>query len=537
MTTALTIERARPLGMAVAVVARDHPQRPAILSSVGDRSFGELNANANRLARHLRRAGLGAGDGLALLCGNRPQFAEAWAAAMRCGLRLTPVDWHLTPDEVAYIVADCEARAVIADAAFAAAAGAARRLSGVEHGLAVGGALAGFQDWDAALADEAGDDIGDPVAGERMLYTSGTTGRPKGVKFLGQRKVPLLAALTASARLRQGDLLLNPSPLYHAAPLNLNLGWALNNGMGMATMARFDAEGFLAAIARHRISHSHVVPAMLQRLLELPAKVREGYDLSSLRWLLHGSAPCPVALKERAIAWLGPILHEFFGGTEGALVFSTPRDWDRRKGSVGRAVAGGEVAIFDDDGRRCPAGTIGKVYQRAGKSERFVYFKAPEKTAAARLPGRSDWHSMGDLGWMDRDGYLYLTGRSADTVISGGVNIYPAEIERVLNDHPAVAEAVCIGAPSQRWGEEVVALVRLCGGDAGPDGESGDGELGDELLRHCRARLAAYKVPKSLRFVAEFPRSGVGKVLRRELRRDHLSQGREAAPGAGTGRP
>ena len=508
--------------MAIAAIARQHPQRPAILSPSGDRSFAELDANANRLARHLRRAGLGEGDALALLCANRPQFAETVVAAMRCGLRLTPVDWHLKPDEAAYIVGDCEARALIADADFAEAAAACRRLAGVRHGLAIGGRLAGFEDWDAALAAEAGGDLADPVAGERMLYTSGTTGRPKGVKFLTRRKVPLLAAMSAAARPRPGDLLLNPGPLYHAAPLNLNLWWALNNGMGVVTMERFDAEGFLALIERHRVTHSHVVPVMFQRLLDLPPRLRERYDLSSLRWLLHGSAPCPVAVKERVIAWLGPIVHEFFGGTEGALVFSTPADWAKRKGSVGRAVAGGEVAIFDGDGNRCPAGTVGTVYQRAGESERFVYFKAPEKTAAMRLPGRRDWHTMGDLGWMDGDGYLYLTGRSADVVVSGGVNVYPAEIDRVLNGHAAVAEAVSIGVPSDRWGEEVKALVRLRAG------QPQDG-LAEELLALCRARLAAYKVPKSLEFVADFPRSGAGKVLRRALR--------ERTAGGGQGEP
>ncbi len=510
MPTALTAAEAGPLGMAISVVARDNPDRPAIIAPKGNRSFAELNANANRVGRLLRRVGLKPGDGVALLCSNRPEFVEIIMGVMRCGLRITPVNWHLTADEVRYIVDDCEARVLFAEATFGEPARLSLQEPGVDIGFAIGGEIGGFRSFDAALEAESGEDIGDPVIGERMLYTSGTTGRPKGVKFLHKRRVPLIPALTASADLRPDeDLLLNPSPLYHAAPMSLNLWWALNQGIGMVVMERFDPEEFLVLIERHRVTHSHVVPVMFQRLLDLPQHVLARHDLSSLRWMLHGSAPCSTDLKNSVIAWLGPILHEFFGGTEGALVYSTPADWQSHPGTVGKAVEGGTIAILDDDGNALPTGEIGTVYLRAPETERFVYFKASEKTEANR---RGDWFTMGDMGFLDDDGYLYLTGRDADIVVSGGVNIYPAEIDLVLNTHPAVKEAVCVGIPSERWGEEIRAVVRPA------EDVVADDTLADELISFSRDRIAAFKAPKSIDWVDDFPRSSVGKVMRRDLR-------------------
>lgn len=510
MGRVLNAAEAAAAGMAIAVTARAHPDRPAVIAPTGNRSFAELNANANRVARLLRQAGLEEGDGVALLCTNRPEFVEIIMGVMRCGLRITPINWHLTPEESSYIVDDCEARVLFADVACEASARHARALPRVELGFAIGGAIDGFESYDDTLQPMPGDDIEDPVMGERMLYTSGTTGRPKGVKFLHKRKVPLLPALTASADLRPDtDLLLNPSPLYHAAPMSLNLWWALNQGIGMVVMERFEPTEFLSLIERHRITHSHVVPVMFQRLLDLPEDVRNRFDLSSLRWMLHGSAPCTRDLKDRMIAWLGPILHEFFGGTEGALVYSTPRDWAAHPGTVGKPVPGGAIAIMDAEGQQRPVGEIGIVYLRAPDTEQFIYFKAAEKTQANR---RGDWFTMGDMGYVDRSGYLYLTGRDADTVVSGGVNIYPAEIDRVLNTHPAVKEAVCVGVPSERWGEEIRAVVVL------EDGVEENEDLIDDLLDHCRGHIAGFKLPKSFDFIEAFPRSSIGKVMRSELR-------------------
>lgn len=504
-------EDAARCGMTTALIAGESPDRPALLSPFGDRSYGLFNARCNAIARLLRRAGLKEGDPVALLCGNRPEFAEVMFSVMRCGMRLTPVNWHLKPAEAAYIVDDCDAKVLLAEARFAEAAVRAKETAPqLVACFAIGGAVAGFDDLETALAAEDTGDLDDPSLGSRMLYTSGTTGKPKGVRFLGHRSVPLIPPMTASAGFRPGeDLFLNPSPLYHAAPIALNLWWPMNKGVGVCLMERFDAEEMLALIARHRISHSHVVPVMFQRLLDLPEAVRARHDIASLRWMLHGSAPCSRELKDRAIRWLGPILHEFFGGTEGGLVFSTPEDWRSHPGCVGRPVAGVEAKIMDEQGNELPVGETGLVYLRPPETDRFEYYKAPEKTAAGRV---GDFFTMGDMGRMDADGYLYLTGRSADTVISGGVNIYPAEIDAVLGRHRAVKEAACIGVPSDRWGEEVKAVVQLA------EGFEGSEALAAELLALCRAEIADYKCPKSVDFVTELPRSAVGKVLRRELR-------------------
>ena len=507
----MTAAEAARTGMATALVARQAPERRAILSPHGDRDFATFNGRCNAIAHLLRRAGLRQGDAIALLAGNRPEFAEVMFAAMRAGLRLTPVNWHLKPEEAAYIVEDCDARVLIAEGRFADAALAGRAAApALEACFSFGGAIPGFDDLEGAMAGESHDDLDDPALGSRMLYTSGTTGRPKGVRFLGHRKVPLIPPLTASAGFRpETDLFLNPSPLYHAAPIALSLWWPMNQGVGVVLMDRFEPEEMLALIARHGVTHSHVVPIMFQRLLDLPAEVRARHDIASLRWILHGSAPCSRELKDRAIAWLGPIVHEFFGGTEGGLVFSTPADWASHPGCTGRPVEGVEAQILDEDGRELPTGQIGLVYLKPPESDRFVYHKAPEKTQAGR---RGDFFTMGDMGRIDADGYLTLTGRSADTVISGGVNIYPAEIDAVLLAHPAVKEAACVGVPSTRWGEELRAVVQLNAGFAASEA------LAAELTALCRERIADYKCPKSVEFVADLPRSAVGKVLRRELR-------------------
>ena len=511
MATTLTAVEAARTGMTTALIARAAPQRTALISPHGNRDFATFNGRCNAIARVLRRAGLKEGDAVALLAGNRPEFAEVMFAAMRAGLRLTPVNWHLKPEEAAYIVDDCDARVLVAEARFADAALAGRAAApALEACFGFGGAIAGFDDLESAIAAESHDDLGDPALGSRMLYTSGTTGRPKGVRFLGHRKVPLIPPMTASAGFRpESDLFLSPSPLYHAAPIALNLWWPMNQGVGAIIMERFGPEEMLALIARHRVTHSHVVPIMFQRLLDLPEEVRAQHDISSLRWMLHGSAPCARELKDRAIAWLGPVLHEFFGGTEGGLVFSTPADWQSHPGSTGKPVEGVGAKILDEDGNELPTGEIGLVYLKPPESDRFVYHKAPEKTDAGR---RGDYFTMGDMGRLDEDGYITLTGRSADTVISGGVNIYPAEIDTVLGGHPAVKEAACVGVPSARWGEEVLAVIQLNEGFAGSDA------LAAELTALCREKIADYKCPKSVVFVDDLPRSAVGKVLRRELR-------------------
>ena len=505
-------------GMLIAFHARQAPDRPAILSACGDRSFAELVARAFQLARALRAGGLRAGDAVALLCSNRPEFVEAYAASQCAGFRITPINWHLTGEEVGYIVADCEAKAFLADARFSTlAVEAAERAPGAELRLAVGGAIEGFESYDKALMAQPRHELEDPCLGTSMLYTSGTTGRPKGVYRKAIPRSPLTTPLNQTASFRPGeDLALVTGPLYHAAPLALNLAFPLAAGVGCVLMERWDPESTLEIVERFRITHTHMVPTMFHRLLALPEETRAHHDTSSLRWVLHGAAPCPVHVKRAMIEWLGPVLFEYYAATEGGGTFITGEEWLRKPGSVGRRLDHQPVDIFDEAGNPLPPGEVGTVYFGAPPSGRFEYFHAPEKTAAAY---RGDAFTMGDLGYFDEDGFLFLTGRSAEVIISGGVNVYPAEIDAVLLEHPAVADVATVGVPNDEWGEEVKAVVQLKAEAAASP------TLAAELLAHARARLAAFKCPRSIDFTNELPRLPTGKIVRR-LVRDRYWEGR-----------
>ena len=505
-------EEAVARGMVVAWQAAQTPDRMAVVSPGGNRTFAELNAQANRLVRALRRAGLAAGDAVALLCSNRPEFIEAMVACQRGGFRITPINWHLSGPEVGYIVGNCEAKAFIADARFKGSAGEAANMSpALTAKLAVGGAIEGFADYDAALAAEDGQDIADPVLGTQMLYTSGTTGHPKGVfRRQAPGAAPLVVKLTETAAFRpEGDMALVTGPLYHAAPLALNMSFPLNNGIGVVLMDKWDAEETLRLVEEHGITHTHVVPTMLHRMLQLPDEVKAKYDTSTLRWILHGAAPCPVHVKEGAIDWFGPVVYEYYAATEGGGIFIESEEWLERKGSCGRPLPGVEVQIQDEEGNPLGTDEIGTVYFRAPEEGRFEYFKAPEKTDSAY---RGNYFTMGDMGYFDSEGFLYLTGRSAEVIISGGVNIYPAEIDQELLKHPAIADAAVVGVPNEEWGEEVKAVVQLNEGFAANDA------LGAELLAFASENLPGYKRPRSIDFVTELPRMPSGKVLRRVIR-------------------
>jgi len=494
-------------GMLLALHARRRPERLALDGPGGPRSFATLNAGANRLARALRARGLRAGDAVALLCSNRAEFVEALYATLRAGLRLTPVNWHLTAEEIGYVVRDCEARAVLADARFAAAA---TRLPEVPVRLAIGGAIDGFESYDSALAAASPEDIADPQLGAAMIYTSGTTGRPKGVLRAPAPPERALAPYIESAGFRaEGDLALLCGPLYHTAPLRLGLMVPLSMGVGAVLMDRWEAEAMLALVAERRCTHTHVVPTMFYRLAALPDAVRSAFDLTSLRWVLHGAAPCPPELKARMIGWLGPVVWEYYAGTEGSGTLIGPADWLARPGSVGRPVPGVTVRILDDEGRAVPDGTEGTVYIRAAGGARFEYFKDPAKTAATY---RGELFTMGDVGRLDAEGHLHLTGRSAEVIISGGVNIYPTETDAALLAHPAVADAAAIGVPDPEWGEAVKAVVVLRAG------ERPSSTLADAIIGHCRTCIAAYKCPRSVDFVEALPRTGTGKLQRHLLR-------------------
>jgi len=493
-------------GMALAYWAARQPDVPAIVSPHGDRTFAALNARANALARALRSRGLVPGDAIALLVGNRPEFAEVVAAAQRAGLRFTPVNWHLTGDEAGYVVDDCDAKAFVADARYATSAARAGDCApGARVRLAVGGAIDGFESYDDVVAGYDDSDLDDPVVGSSMLYTSGTTGRPKGVR---RKATP--SAVGNLFRYRAGeDVHLCTGPLYHAAPLAFSLVSPLHAGVGVVVMDGWDARETLALVARHRVTHSHMVPTMFHRLLALPDDVRAGADVSSLRLVLHGAAPCPVHVKQAIIDWWGPVLLEYYAATEGLGTFVTSEEWLTRPGTVGKPFVPGSIRVLDEHGDDVPPGVVGTVYLKSLPGARFEYHHDPVKTESAY---RGDFFTLGDVGRLDEDGYLYLTDRSSELIISGGVNIYPAEVEAELLAHPAVADAAVIGVPDEDLGETVMAVVEV------RDGVETSDALAEELVAFCRDRIAHYKCPRTVDFVDALPRHDNGKLYRRLLR-------------------
>ncbi|MFI4974337.1 MAG: AMP-binding protein [Caulobacterales bacterium] len=500
------VNEAAQVGMQPAMWARLQPDRVAIYDHTGqDRTFGELNANANRVARLLRAAGLVAGDSVALACGNRAEFCDVLLGVLRVGMRCTPVNWHLTADEIAYVVQDCEAKAFFADARIgkAAEASAAQCLDLVLK-VAIGGSIAGFEPYEGSLAPFDGSDIADPERGYTMLYTSGTTGRPKGVYKPGV----IYGAFQPEAD-RENDIYLCTGPAYHAAPLAGNVRGPLMNGLPIVFLDRWDSEGVLRIIEERRITHSHFVPIMFQRLLALPEAVRARYDLSSLKRINHGAAPCPPEVKRAMIEWLGPVLSEYYAGSEGGAGFTiTSHEWLTKPGTVGRRPHPDAAKIIDDAGEECPPGVAGTIYMRVPAAG-FQYYKDEKKTQASRL---GDYFTLGDVGYLDEDDYLFLTGRSAETIIAGGVNIYPQEVDNELIKHPAVEDSCTIGVPHAEYGEEVRAVIQLKAGFEPSEA------MRAEILAFAVASLARFKIPRGLDFVEELPRSAAGKILRNRVR-------------------
>jgi long-chain acyl-CoA synthetase len=511
-STTLSDDELSARGMAIAVHARHRPQQSALITLSGDRTWKELNDRANQLARLFRRRGLKAGDGVALLAHNAPEFVETWAACQRAGLRLTAVNWHQSPELVAYVTDNCDARALVASARFqAGATEAARQASGLRLRLAFAGAIEGFEPYEDLVGAEDSSDLEDGEPGSVMLYTSGTTGRPKGV-YRATRPVvsQLTATVNQTAAWRpESDRALVTGPLYHAAPLNLNLVTPIQQGVTCVLMDKWDAEETLRLIARHGVTHTHVVPTMMHRLLQLPRETRAAYDISSMRWILHGAAPCPAHVKREMIEWFGPVLFEYYSATEGGGVFITSPEWLERPGSVGRPVPGVEVRVLNPEGEPCAPEEEGAVYMKAPATGRFEYYKDAAKTGSAY---RGDWYTLGDMGRFDREGFLFLTGRTAELIISGGVNIYPVEIDEVIIRHEAVADAAVIGVPNEDWGEEIKAVVEL------KPGHAPDAATAESILAFAREALPGFQRPRTVDFVETLPRSAAGKVLRQLVR-------------------
>jgi long-chain acyl-CoA synthetase len=501
--------------------AATHPDKPAyVMAASGETvTYRELDAASNRFAHHLRRLGLAAGDGIALCLENDARYYEIVWGAQRAGLYYTAVSTRLTPGELEYILNDCGAKVFVTSKALAPlAAAVADRTPGAHTRLMVGGTIPGYESFEAAVAAEPPTPIADELEGTDLLYSSGTTGRPKGVKFplrgdpLGTPN-PLLTLVTALYGMNGDTRYLSPAPLYHAAPLRFNLAVQRLGGSSII-MEHFDAEEFLRLIERHRITHAQVVPTMFVRLLKLPEEVRRRYDLSSLRTAIHAAAPCPIPVKEQMIAWWGPIIHEYYGGTEGnGLCALDSAEWLAHKGSVGRALLG-TLRILDDDGRELPPGEAGSIYFASGNT--FEYLHDAEKTRASRRPDGAS--TLGDIGYVDADGYLYLTDRKANMIISGGVNVYPQEAENLLVTHPKVQDVAVFGVPNDDFGEEVKAVVQPVDlAEAGP-------ALAEELIAFCRQHLSPIKCPRSIDFEAELPRHPTGKLYKRLLK-DRYWQG------------
>lgn len=490
-------------GMTASVWADIKGGETAIYDPIGARTFAELNENANRLVRSLRRLGLSAGDSVALLCSNRAEFAEVLSACLRGGFRITPVNWHLTTDEVAYIINDCEAKALIAETRYPSALAAEAPNARVK--VSIGADAPGFIPYAELLAAEDGSDISDPVMGGAMLYTSGTTGRPKGV----YRRVntTVLAPGPGAA----DDVQMCAGPAYHAAPLAFDVRAALAQGNPLVFLDKWDSEGVLATIERYRVTRCHLVPIMFQRLLALPQAVKDKYDLSSLRYVIHGAAPCPPEVKRAMIEWWGPILHEYYAGSEGGVGFLIDsHEWLAKPGTVGRLPTADAVKLYDDEGTEITErDRPGTIYFQVSPIAPFEYFKDPAKTASAH---RGAYFTLGDVGYLDEDDYLFLTGRTAECIISGGVNIYPQEIDNEIIQHPAVEDSCAIGVPNDEWGEEVKVVITLHPTHAPSEA------LAADILAFAKRRLAGYKVPRSLAFVDELPRSPAGKIQRGKVR-------------------
>ena len=511
-------------------IAREQPTMTAVVGPDGESlDYAELAARADRYARGLQGLGMRAGDTLAMMLPNGVDLITVYFAATQIGLYVVPVNWHLVGPEVAYLLADSQATVFVAhqrfDTVAVEAVEIARRGTTSETATGAGtaaaelalfsvGEIAGFRPLAELGADEPPGRPDNRTLGAPMVYTSGTTGRPKGVRRALTGADPDL--LPPAGRWFFGIFDLQPfdghvhlccSPLYHTAVLNVAT-LAIQHGHPTVLMDRFDAEEMLRLIDRHRVTYSHMVPTQFSRLLALPEDVRRQYDVSSLRNMIHGAAPCPTEVKREMLTWWGPVVTEYYAATEGGGTTITAAEWLERPGSVGRAWPGSVVRILDDDGNDVPAQTPGLVYLRMGTST-FEYHGDQEKTQASRV---GDLFTLGDIGYLDDDGYLYLCDRKSDMIITGGVNVYPAEIEGELSAHPAVADVAVFGIPHPEWGEEIKAVVQPA------EGVKPGEELATELIEFARRRLAGFKVPRTVDFVDELPRDPNGKLYKRRLR-------------------
>ncbi len=502
-----------PAGEHLAAHAITTPDKAAVVMHPSGlvRTYRDVDGASRQLAAVLRSRGLGVGDHVAVLLDNQPEFFDVVWGAQRVGCYVTPINWHLTADEAGYIVSDCDATTLVATARLAeVVAGMGDHLPGVTTRISVDGPLPGFDRYEDLVTSGPAPDLPDQREGGWMFYSSGTTGKPKGIL------PPLLdvdlGAVSFLTRLLTGlfgftsdTVYLSPAPLYHAAPAGWTIGTQRLGGTAVV-MEQFDPLELLAAIEQHRVTHVQLVPTHMIRLLRLSEAERSRFDLSSLQLVVHAAAPCPVDVKRACLEWLGPIVHEFYSGSEGAgFCYIGPDDWLAHPGSVGRSMTG-TIHIVGEDGTELPVGEEGEVWFETSRT--FEYHRDPEKTKAA-FDARG-WSWLGDVGRVDDEGYLYLTDRASNMIISGGVNIYPREIEDVLVMHPAVDDVAVVGAPDADMGEQVTAFVLLVPGASATEAE---------LIDWCRQRVSHFKCPREVRFVDGLPRLPTGKLLKRLLLR------------------
>jgi long-chain acyl-CoA synthetase len=498
----------------------------ALIDERGTVTWAALDERVNRLVDALRRRGLNAGDNVAIVAGNCNEWFEIALACSHGGWTYVPVNWHWVADELAYVFGDAEPAAVFVDDRFAEQAALAladARSAGVQLVVAIGrsgteplGGDARAVAYEDLVAEGSPEEPAEPRLGGPMFYTSGTTGRPKGVRgaltSLAELTPDLLQLIASgfSSFVPTAGRTLLCGPVYHSAQ------WAFSflpliNGSSVVLQHRYDSAEVLELIDRHGVTNMHLVPTQMKRLLDLPPDIRARYDGSSLQIVWHGAAPCPPAVKRGLIEWWGPKISEYYGSTEGSVISTiTAEEWLAKGGSVGRPLDSVEVIVIGADGEPAPPGGEGTLYFRNRMGTAFTYHNDEAKTAAAhREPGV---FTTGDIGYLDADGYLWLSDRKIDMIISGGVNIYPAEIEGVLAAHPAVDDCAVIGVPDEEFGESVKAVVALAPGHAAGD------EMEAALIAHCRTLLAGYKAPRSVDFIDAIPRTGTGKIQKQPLR-------------------
>jgi long-chain acyl-CoA synthetase len=497
--------------------ASTRPDKPAlIMAGTGQTvSYAELDANTNRAAHLFRSLGLGHGDTIAICMENRAEFFDLVWGAQRAGLVYVAISNRLTASEIDYILSDSSAQALFASPYLGPILD---QLESPVKRYILGADKAGWVRLEDALADMPDTPVPDERAGTDMLYSSGTTGRPKGVRLPlpvdpDIAAVSPLAMIAAGAFTFTGDsIYLSPAPLYHAAPLR----WCMSVhrlGGTVVVMEKFDPEAALAAIEKYGITDSQWVPTHFVRMLKLPDDVRARHDVSTLKCAVHAAAPCPVPIKQAMIEWWGPVLREYYAGTEGnGFTFISSEEWLAHPGSVGRPL-NAVIHICDEDGEEVPTGAEGVIYFES--ESQFSYHNDPVKTAESRHPRQPTWSMLGDVGKVDEEGFLYLTDRKSFMIISGGVNIYPQEIENHLVTHPKVRDVAVVGGPHDDMGEEVIAVIQPA-----DMAEAGDA-LRDELIAYAREKLSGVKVPRRIDFREELPRHDTGKLYKRLLRDEY----------------